>query len=225
MSKTALQALVVALVAAVAVGAGVYLWRAGDGAKQAAEAPATGRALIGGPFALVDHTGTARTEKDLLGKFAVVNFGFTNCPDVCPTTLQTMTDALEMLGPAAQRIRPVFVSVDPDRDTPERLKTYREAFDGRILMLTGSEAAVARAAKGLQGRLQPDEAGGRRQLHGESYRAHLPDGPGRRLHHPFPLPHSTGEAGGIAEEMGWRLSTDNNGRTPAPHCFPAVSAP
>ena len=147
MSKTALQALVVALVAAVAVGAGVYLWRAGDGAKQAAEAPATGRALIGGPFALVDHTGTARTEKDLLGKFAVVNFGFTNCPDVCPTTLQTMTDALEMLGPAAQRIRPVFVSVDPDRDTPERLKTYREAFDGRILMLTGSEAAVARAAK------------------------------------------------------------------------------
>lgn len=147
MSKTALQALVVALVAAVAVGAGVYLWRAGDGAKQAAEAPATGRALIGGPFALVDHTGTARTEKDLLGKFAVVNFGFTNCPDVCPTTLQTMTDALEMLGPAARRIRPVFVSVDPDRDTPERLKTYREAFDGRILMLTGSEAAVARAAK------------------------------------------------------------------------------
>ena len=147
MSKTALQALVVALVAAVAVGAGVYLWRAGDGAKQAAEASATGRALIGGPFALVDHTGTARTEKDLLGKFAVVNFGFTNCPDVCPTTLQTMTDALEMLGPAAQRIRPVFVSVDPDRDTPERLKTYREAFDGRILMLTGSEAAVARAAK------------------------------------------------------------------------------
>ena len=147
MSKTALQALVVALVAAVAVGAGVYLWRAGDGAKQAAEAPATGRALIGGSFALVDHTGTARTEKDLLGKFAVVNFGFTNCPDVCPTTLQTMTDALEMLGPAAQRIRPVFVSVDPDRDTPERLKTYREAFDGRILMLTGSEAAVARAAK------------------------------------------------------------------------------
>ncbi len=147
MSKTALQALSIALIAAVAAAAGVYLWRAGDDAQQAAETRSTGKALIGGPFALVDHSGAARTEKDLLGRFAVVNFGFANCPDVCPTTLQTISDALELMEPAAQRIRPVFVSVDPDRDTPDRLKTYREAFDERILMLTGSEAAVARAAK------------------------------------------------------------------------------
>lgn len=162
MSKTALQALLVALIAAVAVAAGAYLWRAGDDARQTAETRSTGKALIGGPFALVDHTGTARTEKDLLGRFAVVNFGFTNCPDVCPTTLQTITDALERLGPAAQRIRPVFVSVDPDRDTPERLKTYREAFDERILMLTGSEAAIARAAKAYKvgySRMKPAEDG------------------------------------------------------------------
>lgn len=147
MSKTALQALAIALIAAVAGAAGVYLWRAGGDAQQTAETRSTGKPLIGGPFALVDHTGAARTEKDLLGRFAVVNFGFTNCPDVCPTTLQTISDALELMGPAAQRIRPVFVSVDPDRDTPDRLKTYREAFDERFLMLTGSEAAVARAAK------------------------------------------------------------------------------
>ena len=145
MSKTAMLALLVAAV--VAVGGGVYLWRAGDDARHDAETRTTGKALIGGPFTLIDHSGRTRTEMDLLGKFAVVNFGFSNCPDVCPTTLQTITDALEMLGPAAQRIRPVFVSVDPDRDTVARLKTYREAFDPRFLMLTGSEAAVARAAK------------------------------------------------------------------------------
>ena len=147
MSKSALQALLVALVAAVAVGGATYLWRAGDEAKRAGDTRTTGRVLIGGPFALVDDTGKARTEKDLFGKFAVVNFGFTNCPDVCPTTLQTISDALELMGPAAQRIRPVFITVDPDRDTAQRLRTYREAFDDRFLMLTGSEAAVARAAK------------------------------------------------------------------------------
>ena len=137
MPKIALQALFVALIAAVAAAAGVYLWRAGDRATQTAETRTTGKALIGGPFALVDHTGETRTENDLLGRFAVVNFGFTNCPDVCPTTLQTISDALEMLGPAAQRIRPVFVSVDPDRDTVARLKTYRNAFDDRFLLLSG----------------------------------------------------------------------------------------
>ena len=147
MSKTALQALLIAAVAAVAVAAAVYVWRAGDAAKGAAEKPTAGRALIGGPFALVDHTGRTRTEKDLLGKFAVVNFGFSNCPDVCPTTLQTISDALEAMGPAAERIRPVFITVDPERDTASRLKTYRRAFDDRFLMLTGSVAGIARAAK------------------------------------------------------------------------------
>ena len=187
MSKTALQALLVALIAAVAVAAGVYLWRAGDDAKHTAETRSTGKALIGGPFALVDHTGTARTEKDLLGRFAVVNFGFTNCPDVCPTTLQTISDALELMGPAAQRIRPVFVSVDPDRDTPERLRTYREAFDERILMLTGSEAAVARAAKAYKvgyNRMKPAEDGSYMVNHTALIYLMGPDG-GYITHFPF----------------------------------------
>ena len=147
MSKTALQALLIAVVAVVAVAAAVYVWRAGGDAKGAAGTRTAGRALIGGPFALVDHTGRTRTEKDLLGKFAVVNFGFSNCPDVCPTTLQTISDALEAMGPAAERIRPVFITVDPERDTASRLKTYRRAFDDRFLMLTGSVAGIARAAK------------------------------------------------------------------------------
>ena len=187
MSKTALQALLVALIAAVAVAAGVYLWRTGDDAKHTAETRSTGKALIGGPFALVDHTGTARTEKDLLGRFAVVNFGFTNCPDVCPTTLQTISDALELMGPAAQRIRPVFVSVDPDRDTPERLGTYREAFDERILMLTGSEAAVARAAKAYKvgySRMKPAADGSYMVNHTALIYLMGPDG-GYITHFPF----------------------------------------
>ncbi|MDE0147933.1 MAG: SCO family protein [Rhodospirillaceae bacterium] len=187
MSKTAIQALLVALIAAVAAAAGVYLWRAGDDVRQTAETRSAGKALIGGPFALVDHTGTARTEKDLLGKFAVVNFGFTNCPDVCPTTLQTISDALELMGPSAQRIRPVFVSVDPDRDTPERLTTYREAFDERILMLTGSEAAVARAAKAYKvgySRMKPAEDGSYMVNHTALIYLMGPDG-GYITHFPF----------------------------------------
>ena len=204
MSKTALQALLVALIAAVAVAAGVYLWRAGDDAKHTAETRSTGKALIGGRFALVDHTGKTRTEKDLLGRFAVVNFGFTNCPDVCPTTLQTISDALELMGPAAQRIRPVFVSVDPDRDTPERLRTYRESFDQRILMLTGSEASGRPGRQGLQGGLQPDETGG---VADGSYMVNHtaliylmgPDG-GYITHFPFRI--APEEARGGAEEVG-----------------------
>ena len=187
MSKTALQALLVALIAAVAVAAGAYLWRAGDDTKRTAETRSTGKALIGGPFALVDHTGRTRTEKDLLGKFAVVNFGFSNCPDVCPATLQTISDALEMLGPAAQRIRPVFVSVDPDRDTVERLKTYKEAFDDRFLMLTGSEAAVARAAKAYKvgySRMKPMADGSYMVNHTALIYLMGPDG-GYITHFPF----------------------------------------
>ena len=147
MPRSAVQALLIAAIAAVAVAGAVYLWRAGDAAQVATGGRTAGKALIGGPFALVDHTGAARTEKDLLGKFSVIGFGFTHCPDVCPTTLQTMAEALDALGPAAGRVRPVFITVDPARDTPARLKAWRAAFDKRFLMLTGSEAAIARAAK------------------------------------------------------------------------------
>ena len=187
MSKTALQALLIAVVAAVAVAATVYVWRAGDAAKGAAETRTAGRALIGGPFALVDHTGRTRTEKDLLGKFAVVNFGFSNCPDVCPTTLQTISDALETMGPAAWRIRPVFITVDPERDTVERLKIYREAFDDRFLMLTGSVAAVARAAKAYKvgySKMKPAADGSYMVNHTALIYLMSPDG-GYLTHFPF----------------------------------------
>ena len=147
MTKTTVQALALAVVFMAAVAGGVYLWNAGSDAQRTTETRKTGKALIGGPFKLTDHTGTVRTEKDLLGRYTLMSFGFTHCPDVCPTTLQTMSEAMEALGPAADKVQPVFVSVDPDRDTVARLKVYHGSFDKRVMMLTGDTVSIARIAK------------------------------------------------------------------------------
>ena len=81
------------------------------------------------------------------GNFLLLTFGYTSCPDVCPTTLIAVHDALEQLGPEAQRVASVFISVDPERDTAPRLAVYTAAFDPRIVALTGSAPAIARAAE------------------------------------------------------------------------------
>ena len=102
---------------------------------------------IGGPFQLMDHTGVLKTEKDFVGKFTLIYFGYTYCPDVCPTTLTTMTDALKSLGSKADRITPIFITVDPKRDTVEHLRMYVSHFHPRLIGLTGTDAQVAKAAK------------------------------------------------------------------------------
>lgn len=107
----------------------------------------TGKALIGGPFTLTDQTGKQVTEKDFLGRFMLVFFGFTNCPDICPSGLQVITAALEQLGPRADDITPIFVSVDSERDTPDKLAVYAKSFHPRLVALTGSAAEIAVAAK------------------------------------------------------------------------------
>jgi cytochrome oxidase Cu insertion factor (SCO1/SenC/PrrC family) len=106
-----------------------------------------GQALVGGTFALIDHTGRRVTDRDFHGKFMLVFFGFTNCPDVCPTALQVMAAALDKLGPAAERITPVFISIDPERDTPAALALYVASFHPRLVGLTGSQAEVDAVAK------------------------------------------------------------------------------
>ena len=106
-----------------------------------------GRALVGGPFSLVDQTGKRVTDKDFAGKYMLVMFGFTFCPDVCPSGLQVMSAVLEKLGRKADRITPVFISVDPERDTPEQLKAYVGSFHPRLVGLTGTPAEVEAAAK------------------------------------------------------------------------------
>ena len=99
-------------------------------------------AAIGGSFALTDPTGKAVTEAALAGKPYAIFFGYTHCPDVCPTTLSDMTGWLKSLGTDAEKLRLVFVTVDPERDTPAALADYMKAFDPRILALTGSQADV-----------------------------------------------------------------------------------
>lgn len=114
----------------------------------ACSAPMAGKTSdIGGPFALVDTKGRAVTEADLLGKPSAVFFGFTYCPEVCPTTLGELTAALDSLGPDGDKLNVVFVSVDPERDTPEELGVYLSNFDSRIQGFTGSPEAVAQMAK------------------------------------------------------------------------------
>ncbi|MBX3568713.1 MAG: SCO family protein [Rhizobiaceae bacterium] len=102
---------------------------------------------IGGPFTLTDQTGAKLSDTDLRGKPFTVFFGFTHCPEVCPTTLWEMSEALKALGPDADRLRVLFISVDPTRDTPEVLSRYMQSFDPRIVGLTGTEQEVEAAGK------------------------------------------------------------------------------
>jgi len=95
---------------------------------------------IGGPFQLVDVEGRPVTEKSLLGKPTAMFFGFTFCPEACPTTLAEMTASLKALGPKADELNVVFVSVDPERDTPAQMKAYLSNFDPRIQGFTGTVA-------------------------------------------------------------------------------------
>jgi len=102
---------------------------------------------IGGPFRLVDQNGKTVTDADLKGKWSLVYFGYTHCPDACPTALNDIAIALDQLGPRREAVRSVFITVDPERDTPEVLKEYVTSFDAQILALSGSAEEIARAAK------------------------------------------------------------------------------
>jgi protein SCO1/2 len=105
---------------------------------------------IGGPFQLTDQNGRTATDADLKGKWSLVYFGYTHCPDACPTALNAISIALEDLGAKRDAVRPVFITVDPERDTPEALKAYVTSFDAPILALTGTPEQIARAAKGYR---------------------------------------------------------------------------
>src|SRR4051812_6963742 len=104
------------------------------------------REPVGGPFELIDHTGQTRTERDFRGRLMLVYFGFTYCPDVCPTDLQAIGLTLDKLGADADNVQPLFVTVDPERDTREHLSEYVKLFHPRLIGLTGSADAIRRAA-------------------------------------------------------------------------------
>lgn len=106
----------------------------------------SGVALVGGPFTMVDHKGQTVTDKDFRGKPMLLFFGFTFCPDICPTELQVMTAAIADLGESGKDIQPILVSIDPTRDTPEVLSSYVSNFGDNVIGLTGSEQQVAAMA-------------------------------------------------------------------------------
>lgn len=97
---------------------------------------------VGGPFALVNQDGRTVTDADFRGKPLLVFFGFTHCPDICPTTLFEVSEVLNRLGADAEKVNAIFVTVDPERDTPEKLKLYLSSFHPRISALSGSEAQI-----------------------------------------------------------------------------------
>ena len=102
---------------------------------------------IGGPFRLTDQNGKVVTDRDVKGKPFLVFFGFTHCPEVCPTTLFEMSQVLRQLGPDADRVRALFVTVDPERDTAQSLKDYLSSFDPHMIGLTGDPADIASIAR------------------------------------------------------------------------------
>ena len=108
---------------------------------------ASSTSSIGGPFTLVDQDGKTVTNKDYLGNFLLIYFGYTFCPDVCPTTLTEMSVALDLLGDDAEKIIPMLITIDPDRDLPEHLKEYVAYFHPRLRALTGTPEQVDAAAK------------------------------------------------------------------------------
>ena len=104
-------------------------------------------ATIGGPFQLIDGQGASVSERSFPGKYTLVYFGYTLCPDVCPTTLADLSDALDKLGPKGNQIQPIFITVDPRRDTARVMKQYVAAFSPRLVGLTGSPGEIAAVAR------------------------------------------------------------------------------
>ena len=117
--------------------AGGYLWLLGGTAPPRP-------AAIGGPFELTASSGEAMTDRSFRGRYVLIYFGYTSCEDICPVTLSAVAEALDALGPKAARIQPLFVTVDPQRDTPEVLRRYVGGFSPRLIGLTGTPAEIGR---------------------------------------------------------------------------------
>jgi cytochrome oxidase Cu insertion factor (SCO1/SenC/PrrC family) len=125
------------VVAVLVLGTGAFIWLSQGGTAS----------LVGGPFALEDGNGRQVSDRDFRGKYMLVYFGYTYCPDVCPTTLSDVADALDRLGAKADRLQPIFITVDPKRDTTAVMKQYTASFSPRLIGLTGSQEQIADVAR------------------------------------------------------------------------------
>jgi protein SCO1/2 len=140
------EALIPYLVA-IAIVMGGLLWHLGDMTSGLGNVVTEGAAEIGGPYTLTDQNGMPRSSKDFAGRWQLIYFGYTHCPDVCPLTLEMMSDAMDKLGAQAVRVVPIFITVDPARDVPGVMKAYIAAFGKRFVGLTGSAPAIAAVMK------------------------------------------------------------------------------
>jgi protein SCO1/2 len=176
--KTSIPILIAVAVAVLATFGLFYYLSGGDGKKISASP------VIGGAFDLLDQDGKAFTQENLKGKYSLVYFGYTHCPDVCPTELQDMTTALEKLGSLADKIRPIMISVDPKRDTPAALKEYMSNFYPGFIGLTGTAEQVRKASSAYRAyyRKADDKKGGDYTMDHSSI-VYFMDPEGRYLRH------------------------------------------
>jgi cytochrome oxidase Cu insertion factor (SCO1/SenC/PrrC family) len=135
------QALIPYLLLAAALAGGL-LWHESDTVPGLGRSIVTGQADVGGPFRLTGQNGKAVSDTDFRGRYMLIYFGYSFCPDVCPTTLSVMAQALDKLGGESRRVTPIFITIDPERDTPPVLGDYMKAFGPSFVGLTGSAAAI-----------------------------------------------------------------------------------
>ncbi|MEX2200546.1 MAG: SCO family protein [Dongiaceae bacterium] len=160
-------------------------------------------ATLGGPFSLTDHTGRTVTEADYAGKYLLVFFGFTHCPDICPTTLNQVALTMRALGDRAAQVQPLFVTVDPARDTPAAMAEYVALFDAGIVGLTGTEQEIADIARAYRVHYARAEIEGAPDDYMMDHSVLLylmgPDGNFRRLFRPDDKPEDMADA--IVEQI------------------------
>jgi len=181
------------------IAAAVLLALSACGGAPAQEPPLQG-ARIGGPFALTDQNGSPKTDKDFAGKWRIVYFGYTFCPDICPTDMLKLGQAMKLLDKSdpqlSAKVAPIFISVDPERDTPPVLKQFVGQFHPRFTGLTGSVEAIAKVAKDYAVAFRKEPAGDS-YLIGHTQIAYLMDGDGKPI---TSLPLEK-DAAAIAEEV------------------------
>ena len=160
----------------------------------------SGTALVGGPFSLVGADGKTVTDADFRGRYMLVFFGFTHCPDICPAELQVIAQALDKLGDKAKKVVPVFITLDPERDTPQAMADYVKSFGPNFVGLTGSPEAIAAAAKAYRvayAKVETKEFS--RRLQRRSFGSGLSHGPRRKVCDALFLWHRRRRIGGKAQ--------------------------
>lgn len=152
LTKVRILQMALAVLLGLLLASGVALWQISQDEghrlemrQEALKPPTT--SSIGGPFALTDQDGKTVRDSDFRGKYLLIYFGYTYCPDLCPTGLQSIAHAMDQLGPDADKVQPVFITIDPARDTPAKIKQYVTSFHPKIVGLTGSAAQIAEVAK------------------------------------------------------------------------------